>query len=206
MLSVACNTDGGLRVFKHLPCLLIRAFLLQTLPLQITQLQLLKPARVCPLGPNQDPMRLILPHKHCTYTRLPYHQNTFLIYSLYNVVGLVTCPQNNSCKDPRGHKNPVRRLHVEYIQCVSFAGSKVCGLNTTPPPPPPPYYWARTHDSIYSSLFVCVYSSAIHAWYKSAIFIILTYICILKSEVCIKNNQMFASVKIINPAQTHMIG
>lgn len=50
------KTDCGLGVLEHLPGLLIGAFLLQTLPLQISHLQFLKKARVIPPSPDQDAM------------------------------------------------------------------------------------------------------------------------------------------------------
>lgn len=53
------KSNRGLSVFKHLTGLLIGAYLLQTLPLQISHLQLLQPARVVPPSPDQDAMSLI---------------------------------------------------------------------------------------------------------------------------------------------------
>ena len=58
------GSDRGLGVFEHLPGLLVGAFLLQTLPLQISHLQLLQPARVIPPGPDQDAMSSVWIQKH----------------------------------------------------------------------------------------------------------------------------------------------
>lgn len=53
------RSDRGLIVLEHLTGLLIGAPLLQTLPLEISHLELLQPACVVPPGPYQDVVSLI---------------------------------------------------------------------------------------------------------------------------------------------------
>lgn len=53
------ESDRELRVFEHLPGLLVGALLLQTLPLQVACLHLLEPARVIAPSPDQDAMSLV---------------------------------------------------------------------------------------------------------------------------------------------------
>ena len=58
------GTDGSLGELKHLARLLVGAALLQTLPLQVTPLQLLKPARVGAPQPAQEPMSPLAAPQH----------------------------------------------------------------------------------------------------------------------------------------------
>ena len=58
------QSDRRLRVFEHLASFFVRAFLLQTLALQISHLELLEPPRVIPPSPDQYIMGFIWIQKH----------------------------------------------------------------------------------------------------------------------------------------------
>lgn len=63
------TTHRHLWVFKHLSGLLKAARLLQTLPLQISHFQLLKPAGVVAASPDQDTVGLLRLQKDCQTQR-----------------------------------------------------------------------------------------------------------------------------------------
>lgn len=146
------GSDRDFGVFKHLPGLLVGALLLQTLPLEISRLELLQPTGVVPPSSDQDVVSMIRIQKDYQREDLALTQRCLLGQ---NLTGYIPFVLNVFMFEQRhGHFSPdaaqqlatttadVKKTcdHIldfitESSVCCFFAEPKVQSLSDTPPHP-----------------------------------------------------------------------